>query len=245
MQAQTVIDDIRQKRSVTSVDGTTYPIEKHGIDAAEGRFLSEFIASRPNITRTLEVGCAYGFSSLHIASALTGRPAAHHIIVDPFQSTDWHGIGVTNLDRAGIDFYELREEPSEIALAQLVGDGAEFDLVFIDGWHTFDQTLVDMYYANRLIKTGGYIVVDDAAWPSVSKAISYFAHYPCYKIVGGSSVFAGKAMNLLAKLLKPFAETIFPHWLYDYFYGLMKYPTMVALQKVAEDERSFRWFRSF
>jgi D-arabinose 1-dehydrogenase-like Zn-dependent alcohol dehydrogenase len=28
------------------------------------------------------------------------------------------------------------------ALSALLTDGAEFDLVFIDGWHTFDQTLL-------------------------------------------------------------------------------------------------------
>jgi predicted O-methyltransferase YrrM len=111
--------------------------------------------------------------SLHIAAALGGRPRAQHIIVDPFQSTDWHGIGVANLDRAGVDLYELREEPSELVLPQLLRDGVEFDLVFIDGLHTFDQTFLDLYYANRLIKRGGYIIIDDATWPAVSKG--YFA----------------------------------------------------------------------
>jgi predicted O-methyltransferase YrrM len=244
MQAQAIIDEIRQQRTVTSADGKKYKIKKHGIDAAEGRFLSEFIASRPDITRTLEVGCAYGFSSLHIAAALAGRPGAHHINVDPFQSTDWSGIGVTNLDRAGVDFYELREEPSELALPQLLREGAQFDLLFIDGWHTFDQTLVDIYFANRLVRVGGYIIVDDVSWPSVSKAVSNFAKYPCYQVVGGSSGRAVRLMNLLARPVKPFAA-IFPRWLYDYTYGVAKYPSMVALQKVAEDERSFRWFRSF
>jgi len=88
MGAEAVIDQIRRTRTVTSPDGETFPIEKHGIDAAEGRLLSEFIATRPDIVRTLEVGCAYGFSSLHITSALPRREGAHHIIVDPFQSTD-------------------------------------------------------------------------------------------------------------------------------------------------------------
>jgi predicted O-methyltransferase YrrM len=245
MQAQAVIDEIRRQRIVTSTDGATYPIQKHGIDLAEGRFLTEFIASRPDITRTLEIGCAYGLSSLHIASGLAGRPEAHHVIVDPFESTAWSGIGVTNLHRAGIDFYELREESSEIALPELLKEGAEFDLVFIDGWHTFDHTLVDMYYANRLVKVGGYIIVDDANWISVSKAISHFATYPCYEIVGGTSGRVMRIVNLLWKLVKPIAEAIFPRWLYDYFYRLGKYPSMVALQKVAEDERSWKWFRSF
>jgi predicted O-methyltransferase YrrM len=245
MQAQALIDEIRRERTVTAEDGRTYPIHKHGIDVAEGRFLTEFIAGRPNVIRTLEVGCAYGLSSLHIASALVGRPGAHHVIVDPDESTAWSGVGVTNLDRAGIDFYELREEPSEIALPQLLKEGAEFDLAFIDGWHTFDQTLIDMYYANRLVKVGGYIIIDDADWISVSKAISYFAKYPCYRIVAGAAGPVTKVVNLLWKLGKPFAELLFPRWLYDYVYGLGKYPSMVALQKVTKDDRSWKWFRSF
>jgi predicted O-methyltransferase YrrM len=245
MQAQALIDEIRRQRTVTSADGKTYPIHKHGIDVTEGSFLTDFIAGRPNVIRTLEVGCAYGLSSLHIVSALAGRPGAHHVIVDPDESTAWSGVGVTNLDRAGIDFYELREEPSEIALPQLLKEGAEFDLAFIDGWHTFDQTLIDMYYANRLVKVGGYIIIDDADWISVSKAISYFAKYPCYRIVAGAAGPVTRVVNALWRLGKPFAELLFPRWLYDYLYGLGKYPSMVALQKVTEDNRNWKWFRSF
>lgn len=244
-QAQAVISEIRQQRTVSDADGRTYPIRNHGIDAAEGRFLSEFIVERPEIIRTLEVGCAYGFSSLHIAGATAGRAGAHHVIIDPFQSTDWNGIGVANLERAGIDFHELHEQPSELALPQLVREGVEFDLIFVDGWHTFDQTLVDLYYANRLITVGGYIIIDDATMPSVSKAISYFANYPCYKGVGGASGLAIETQNKIAMLIRPLAEALFPRWLYDYFYRGATYPSMVALQKVAEDERSWNWFRSF
>ena len=147
---------------------------------------------------------------------------------------------MTNLDRAGVDFYELREEPSELALPQLVREGAQFDLVFIDGWHTFDQTLVDMYFTNKLIKVGGYMLIDDVSWPSVSKAVSNFANYPCYRIVDGYAMLWVRALNLLGTILKPIAETIFPHWLYDYVYRIVKYPSVVALQKVAEDAPQFQ-----
>ncbi|OBF98401.1 hypothetical protein A5773_09055 [Mycobacterium sp. 852014-52450_SCH5900713] len=244
-EAMTLITDIRQQRAVSDANGKTYPIQNHGIDAAEGRFLSDFIAKRPGIIRTLEIGCAYGFSSLHITGATAGRTGAHHVIIDPFQSADWNGIGVMNLDRAGIDFYELLEDPSELALPELLREGAEFDLVFVDGWHTFDHTLVDLYYANRLVNVGGYIIIDDATMLSVSKAVSYFAKYPCYKVLGGTSALAIRLQNMLAKVVRPFAETIFPMWLYDYLYRGAKYPSMVALQKIAEDERNWNWFRSF
>jgi predicted O-methyltransferase YrrM len=245
MQPLALIDEIRRDRAVTASDGRTVPILKHGINAAEGRFLEEFIAARPDIVRTFEVGCAYGLSSLHITSALAGRPGAHHIIVDPDETSAWGGIGVTNLDRAGIDFYELREQPSEIALPQMLQEDGEFDLAFIDGWHTFDQTLLDLYYASRLVKTGGHIIIDDADWISVSKAISYFAKYPCWKIVGGAAKPSRRVVNVLCKIARPLAELLFPRWLYDYTYAVGKYPSMVALQKVTEDDRNWKWFRSF
>lgn len=245
MQPMALIDEIRRDRTVTDVNGEKHPIRKHGINPAEGRFLTEFIASRSDVIRTLEIGCAYGFSALHIISALAGREGARHVIVDPDERTAWAGIGVSNLDRAGIDFYELREQPSEIALPQLVQEGDTFDLAFIDGWHTFDHTLIDLYYASRLVRTGGYIVIDDADWVGVSKAISYFAKYPCWKVVGGAARPLRRAMNLICKVAQPFAELLFPRWLYDYAYALGKYPSMVALQKVAEDNRSWKWFRSF
>jgi predicted O-methyltransferase YrrM len=245
MQPQALIEEIRRDRTVTNTGGEKLPIGKHGINAAEGRFLTEFIAGRPDIVRTLEVGCAYGLSSLHITSALVGRHGAHHVIVDPDETTAWGGIGVTNLDRAGIDFYELREEPSEIALPHMVKEGEKFDLAFIDGWHTFDQTLIDLYYANRLVKTGGYIIIDDADWISVSKAITYFAKYPCWKVVAGAARPVTRVINLFYRIAQPFAEIFFPRWLYDYVYALGKYPSMVALQKVTEDDRNWKWFRSF
>jgi predicted O-methyltransferase YrrM len=245
MQPLAMINEIRRNRTVTGSDGRTVPIEKHGINAAEGRFLTEFIAARPEIIRTFEVGCAYGLSSLHITSALAGRPGVHHIIVDPDETTAWRGIGVSNLDRAGIDFYELREQPSEIALPEMVREEREFDLGFIDGWHTFDQTLVDLYYAGRLVRTGGHIIIDDADWISVSKAISYFAKYPCWKVVGGAAKPSRRVVNGLCRIIQPIAELLFPRWLYDYAFAVGKYPSMVALQKIAKDDRSWKWFRSF
>ncbi|MCH9013660.1 MAG: class I SAM-dependent methyltransferase, partial [Proteobacteria bacterium] len=120
----------------------------------------------------MEIGCAFGLSSLHICSALSGRGAAHHVIIDPFQQKHWHGIGIANLRRAGFDFFEHIEEPSEFALPALAREqSGTFDMVLIDGWHTFDHTLLDFFYANRLIRVGGYILVDDCNMPAVNRAI--------------------------------------------------------------------------
>ena len=57
-----------------------------------------------------------------------------------------------------------------------------FDMVFIDGYHTFDHALVDPVYANRLMLVGGYIVIDDCNWSSAANAVGSVAMYPAYEV---------------------------------------------------------------
>jgi predicted O-methyltransferase YrrM len=244
---QAIIDQIYRERTVTDGAGETHPLFPTSIDADEGTFLSEFVANRPEIARTLEVGCAWGLASLHITGATAGRPGAFHLMIDPYENSAWKGVGVANLERAGVDFFELCETSSELKLPSLVQANVEpFDLVFLDGFHDFDHTMVDAFYASRLIKVGGYIVLDDCDWRSVSRAVSYFSKLPCFKVVAGS-----KASNplfqlrpLVGSILRPIAPLL-PHWLYDYVYSMMRYPSMVALKKIAEDDRAITWYRSF
>src|SRR3954468_5428243 len=95
----------------------------------EGALLQRIIDEiRP--TATLEVGMAYGISTLYIMDALrrSGRPAAVHYALDPFQSTLWRGIGVQHVREAGYES-SLRfiEERSELALPELVRKGVKVD----------------------------------------------------------------------------------------------------------------------
>ena len=176
-----IIDEIYETRVVRDASGNEYELAA-GVDAAEGDYLYRLISSDNSITKTLEVGCAFGLSSLHICEALRNRSGASHLIIDPMQMDDWHGVGIAHLERAGIGFFDLISEPSELALPDLLHRQPEsFDLIFIDGWHTFDQTMLDMFYANRLVRIGGYIVVDDCNWESVAAAVSYYMNYPAYE----------------------------------------------------------------
>lgn len=77
----------------------------------------------------------------------------------------WHDVGSLTPEWAGIGFFNLIPEPSELALPDLLRKQPEsFNLIFIDGWHTFDQMMLDMFYANRLVRIGGYIIIDDCNW---------------------------------------------------------------------------------
>jgi predicted O-methyltransferase YrrM len=241
-------EEIYRTRTVSDDGGNTFPL-RGSIDEAEGKLITSVIAGDEGISKTLEVGCAFGLSSLYICSATAKRPGPQHTIIDPNQSKEWRGIGISNLRRAGLNFFTLVEEPSEFALPQIARTSAgTFDLVFIDGWHTFDHTLLDAFYANRLLRVGGYVVIDDCTQAPVAKAVNYIAQYPAYEIVGQSTPRSAKhrAGALVRSLVPPaLAGALFPRLLYDRYYLRCLYSSMVALKKVREDDRSWTWFVPF
>ncbi|MHC4269568.1 MAG: class I SAM-dependent methyltransferase [Planctomycetota bacterium] len=247
-----IIEQIFETCRVQDESGNEYELNSH-IERCEGELLLDLIKGDTRIRKTLEVGCAYGLSSLFICSALSERKGkVRHIIVDPFQYKHWHGIGILNLKRAGIDFFDLVQEPSEFALPKLAQYESEtFDMVFIDGFHTFDHTLLDIFYANRLIRVGGYIVVDDCGWPSIAKAISYILNYPAYQLwsqvrqnVSDVSLKRKLAKMVATIIPKPIWGNVLPLKVYNNI-NRAQYSSMVVLKKIDRDERLLNWFEDF
>ena len=246
------IEKIYKTGIVQDANGNEYKLNS-AVDRFEGELLHRVISADPAVHKTLEIGCAYGLSSLHICSALSARAKARHVIIDPKQHQWWHGVGICNLERAGYHFYELIEKPSEFILPELSQrEAGTYDLVFIDGVHTFDHVLLDFFYANRLIRIGGYIVFDDCTMASISRAVAYMVKYPCYRLVSG---FDGELhKKSLARRLGHVARFILPSFLagyilpknfHDGYYSRVVYPSMVVLRKVEDDTRNWDWFAAF
>ena len=91
---------IYETRSVVGRSGEAHYLHSE-VDHEEGALLFNTIRDDLSIVETLEVGCGFGLSSLHICKALHGRTRASHTIIDPFQTTQWDGVGVKNLEEAG------------------------------------------------------------------------------------------------------------------------------------------------
>lgn len=66
---------------------------------------------------------------------------------------------------------ELHEMPSDEFFGRIVCPGDEFDVIFLDGLHTFEQTLRDFNNALRILSSGGTIVIDDVTPNSHISAI--------------------------------------------------------------------------
>lgn len=147
-----------------------------------------------------------------------------------------------------MDYFEWIEELSEIALPRLLKEReGDYDLVFVDGWHTMDHTLLDCFYGTRLLRTGGYLVVDDMILPPVRRAMAYVAQYPCYRVAGSLSSDQSPTLRLrmLRTILGAVPEERRRALLHpDLEHRLFGDRTarMVALQKVNADTRSWDWY---
>lgn len=255
MNAEALLQSIFQTRTVQSGGGVNYPLDSN-VDENEGRFLQSLIRTyRP--ASTIEVGCAYGISSLFICAELEKIQGGHHTIIDGFQQSVFHNIGVSNLNRAGIGFYQLIEELSETALPRLLADGKRFDFCFIDGNHTFDHTLLDFFYLNRMLNVGGIMVFDDAGFPAVNKAVRYMMNYPAYVYEAHVPVhispnrirfeqWVKQPVHWLARCFpRKIREEIFSATVIHPDKSVHLHTSMIAFRKIKEDEREWFWYEPF
>jgi hypothetical protein len=155
---------------------------------------------------SLEVGCAYGVSSLFICEALRDVGARQHIIVDPYQlgsnhvgpDSGFEGIGLLNLKRAGYDdLVTFYGELSYRCLPKLEAEGTRVDFAFIDGMHTLDYVLVDFFYVDKMLPVGGVIAFDDLGYPSIRKALRFILTNLPYSAVGPAPDPAQAGQRLL------------------------------------------------
>ena len=73
--------------------------------------------------------------------------------------------------------------PSETALPRLGAEGLELDFALVDGLHLFDHTLVDFFYADRMLRDGGLVVFHDTWMPAVAQAVAYVEANRAYERV--------------------------------------------------------------
>ncbi len=244
-----VLQEILTSRTVRDGDGNEYPLTDH-ISHQEGMALRQIIREH-DLSPSIEVGLAYGISALYICDALSQTAAPRHVCIDPHQTEQWHDIGTQNLDRAGYaPFTEVIQQPSEIALPELLANDAAFEFGLIDGWHTFDHTLVDFFYINRLLNVGGFVAIDDLHMPGVNKAVRYILNYPAYETVEllppRQRSWQRNLMNRVGDLLpRSLSGTVFDDSLLRSDADLGIQGSMAILRKVDNDDRSFDWYHPF
>lgn len=181
----------------------------------------------------LEIGMAYGISSVALADALRNETETPSLVsIDPYQNERWDGVAVGQLERAGYrGFCELIEAPSHAALPVLVERGTRVDLAFIDGLHTFDHCLVDFFFIDLLLRPGGVVVFDDTWMPGVRAVVEFVLRNRAYELVD-SVALPTNARTRLGRAITGRG-------------ALAPASAALALRKTADDERPWHDFRPF
>lgn len=169
-------DGLRQLRAecmLTTIGGQqikTAPFISEGEATELHRLVTEL---RPGFS--VEIGFAHGYSTLAILQGLADKKCGTLLSIDPLQMVgDFSGGGLMNIRKAGLDgFHLFMEKESQFALPALVEAGMKIDFAFIDGNHLFDFTLIEFFYLDRMLKSGGTIVFHDYRFPSVRACLNF------------------------------------------------------------------------
>lgn len=127
-----------------------------------------------DVRSSLEIGFAYGFSTIWFLEALAGQQGARHFAIDPFEKRNWHGIGLKQVELLDSPVaFEFMPERSIMALPDLIRRQQSFDFVFIDSSHKFDETLLEYHLCDKLLPVGGLMAFDDIWMPAVRSVVNY------------------------------------------------------------------------
>ena len=188
LQVNEYMKGIYQSGKMTDRDGKEIKLAS-AVNPLEGKHIYNMVKEN-KFCNTLEVGLANGASCIFICQAhVDNGIGGKHIAIDPFQDIQWNDQAHTNLKNAGLgdkNIFKHIKLPGHVALPQLLaeitaGTRPKFDFIFIDGFHTFDYTLLDFFYADLLLKVNGVILLDDIRHPGVRDVVRYvesnYDHY--------------------------------------------------------------------
>jgi predicted O-methyltransferase YrrM len=155
-------------------DGTKHGLAALvGVAAADGAYIYD-ICKKVKPHHTLEVGFAEGFSTMYFMAAIKANGGGFHVAIDPFENTQWHGLGLEKIQEAGMkEKFRFMEAKSVSALPVLNSEAASFEIIFIDGDHRFDGTFTDFVLSDPICAKGGYILFHDVQLESTKKVLSF------------------------------------------------------------------------
>lgn len=211
-------------------------------------FLQKVIADN-KLKKGIEIGLAYGISSLAIIEAIKNNKGEKHVIIDKFQHSSWGGNGLDLLKQAElISLVDFREDFSYMVLPELLREGEKFDFAYIDSTKQFDFILNDFFYLDKMMEINGIIIFDDLDWPGIKKVARFVAKLPHYEVYDQYPTNNPEPSRAFYKKL----SKIFPALKYilrnDYLSSdasLKINSNCVAFRKKENDPRNWDWFKDF
>jgi predicted O-methyltransferase YrrM len=164
-QAALILEDLQRRVVIDADDRVT------ALAPEKTSYLLELALTRKP-ARVLEIGLGWGFSAAGLQSLGCVR---QHVIVE-------FDVGSARATQAERNVRAMTTHPeslefcwgeSDRVLPRLCDRGEQFDLIFIDGGHRYDDVFVDFHYSRRLAAAGASVVLDDTWLPSVRTVVSW------------------------------------------------------------------------
>jgi hypothetical protein len=194
MNAAAVLQEVLTQGHVQHSDGRSLRVVAN-ISHDNSRALRAVIEQRkPGLV--VEIGMAYGVSTLSILSGLQQNGTGRLISIDPY--IGWPTgrlVALHQVARAGAEeIHSHWHECSYTALPRMLQEGLQPDLIYIDGNHNFDYVFTDTFYADKLLGAGGMIGFNDCGWRPVYKVLRFLMAYRRYREldVGLPRVYLGR-----------------------------------------------------
>ncbi|HKG21226.1 MAG TPA: class I SAM-dependent methyltransferase [Blastocatellia bacterium] len=225
---------------VEDKDGNAIECFPTSVPFETGALLYDLVR-RHGLSRTIEIGMAYGMSALFICQALKDNGAGSHTAIDPAQDASWGSIGRLNIERAGLGGrFRFFPGTSHEVLPRLLLEKESFDFAFVDGMHLFDYTLVEFFYLDKMLEAGGYIAFDDIGLPSVRKAVSFILRNRAYEIERPKREGRGLVRSAMSAARRVGQEPLGRDWALKLMPG-----NVCVLRKVADDDRHWKHYKTF
>ena len=134
----------------------------------------------------LEVG-------VHNGQTFHAVKAARKVAVDPVFVFDVEAAKAAP-ENSACEYHQIT---SDAYFCNHWPDGDKFDLIFLDGLHTFDQTLKDLLNAIECLKPDGVIVIDDIMPSSYGASLPDVERMKALRqIIGGDGAWMGDVYRL-------------------------------------------------
>jgi predicted O-methyltransferase YrrM len=237
------------------INGQGDRIPLHSNTSKEQGLFLQRIFDKVKPAKSLEVGFAYGISSLFILEKHRENASAvkAHLVIEP--DSYWGTAAVYNIEKEGLSSYlQIHKDYSDKILTKLFHENYRIQYAYIDTTKQFDVIMQDFYFINKILDVNGVVILDDCGggWPGVQRVARFINTLPHFKVLEGHNELKYSFKKKVAEYvfsyimnMLPFTKKLFETINFKTDKELRLNFGCIAFIKIEEDKRAWDWDATF